>query len=187
MNRFYSMANVTICPGNFVESFGLVPLESVANNTPAVCSLVGGFRNYTNIPAIKLFPFGDIDMAVDNILDCLEISSDDIIKSKDLISNIYSYKNMINGYEKIITSNNAIQQKIIMKNKYNLRLAPWCYIDNDYIYNDYKSEKLFINNIGSVIGDDKTLDARAKELDPDKIKKSKNLGYFIEDYKIEKI
>jgi len=187
MNRFYSLANVTICPGNFVESFGLVPLESVANNTPAVCSLVGGFRNYTDIPAIKLFPFGDIDRAVDNILNCLEISSDDIIKSKDLISHMYSYKNMIYGYEKIITSNNVIQQKIIMKNKYNLRLAPWCYIDNDYIYNDYKSEKLFINNIGSVIGDDKTLDVRAKELDPDKIKKSKDLGYFIEDYKIEKI
>lgn len=187
MKRFYSLANITICPGNFIESFGLVPLESVVNNTPAICSSVGGFRNYTNIPAIKLFPYGDIDSAVDNILDCLEIPSDDIIISKEVISDKYSYKNMISGYEKIITSDSVMRQKISIRNNYNLRLAPWCYIENDYIYNDYKSEKLFLKNIGSVISNNKTLDAKSKELDSDIIKKSIDLGYFIEDYKIENI
>ncbi|MQG09788.1 MAG: hypothetical protein FI675_05170 [SAR202 cluster bacterium] len=66
-------------------------------------------------------------------------------------------------------------------------MAPWCYIENDYIYNDYKSEKLFLKNIGSVISNNKTLDAKSKELDSDIIKKSIDLGYFIEDYKIENI
>ena len=187
MNNLYSLANVTVCPGNFVESFGLVPLESVVNNTPAVCSSVGGFRNYIDIPAIKLFPYGDIDRAVDNILNCLEISLDDIIQSKEVISDKYSYQNMISGYEKIITSNNVVQQKVSIRNKNNLRLSPWCYIENDYIYNDFKYEKLFVKNVGSVISNSKTIDSRSKELDPDTIKKTIDLGYLIEDYEIENV
>ena len=72
--------------------------------------------------------------------------------------------------------------KLIMKCFNNVN-----YIENDYIYNDYKSEKLFLKNIGSVISNNKTLDAKSKELDSDIIKKSIDLGYFIEDYKIEYI
>ena len=187
MDDLYSSASITLCPGNFVESFGLVPLESVINHTPVVCSSVGGFRSYSNIPAIKLFPYGDIDNAVELICDSLETSMDIFFQSKEIISNEYSYTNMISQYEKIITDNNVIHQKIHMKNKNNHKLAPWCSIEKDYIYNDYSSERLYVKNLNSLIKNNNIINIMDNKLNPSDIKKAIDLGYIIQDYQIQQL
>ena len=187
MNDFYSLANVTLCPGNFVESFGLVPLESVVNHTPAVCSSVGGFRSYSDIPAIKLFPYGDIDTAVELILESLDISMDIFSYSKEIIYEKYSYSNMISMYEKIITNNKVIKQKVIIKDKYQKKLAPWCSVEKDYIYNDYSSKRLYVKNLNSLMGVNKIIDILDKKLNPNDINKAIDLGYIVQDYQIEQL
>ena len=63
---------MTLCPGNFIESFGLVPLESLANGTPAICSAVGAFREFYNFEGIRIVPYGDIEGFVNKGIELLE-------------------------------------------------------------------------------------------------------------------
>ena len=68
MAGYYAAGDVTLCVGSFVESFGLVPLESVANGTPAVCAMVGALRQFHDVDGISLVPYGRNELNAEAVL-----------------------------------------------------------------------------------------------------------------------
>ena len=161
MGDFYSSGDLTLCPGDFIESFGLVPLESLANNTPALCSSVGAFRDLRNIPGIELISYGDIKDFVEKGMEIIN-NKDEISKGKNFILSEFSNQKMIDSYvEKITNPNNKEDHdfKYIKSGSDNLYLAPWCSVENDIIYHDYlgwmpkTKDKIRVNDSGELLVD----------------------------------
>lgn len=139
MPSFLSLGDVVICPGNFIESFGLIPLEAIYNGTPVVCYKVGALRELSDIPGIYQVTFGDIDVFVDSILDAININLSSAIEGQEYVRSIYSLNSMINSYEKLFSGEyNTFYRKTISNDL--MGLAPWCHIEDKSIYNDYTSK-----------------------------------------------
>ena len=105
MAEYYSSGDITLCPGNFIESFGLVPLESVANLTPVLCSSVGSLRNYKNISGIEIIPYADVKEFVRKG-ELLLKNKNKVIEGKEQILKKFSLDKMIEKYISAITSPN---------------------------------------------------------------------------------
>jgi|TARA_B110000263_G_scaffold220223_1_gene207950 glycosyltransferase involved in cell wall biosynthesis len=143
MNNYYQTGDLTLCPGNFIESFGLVPLESLANQTPSVCSSVGAFRDLSNFPGIRLAPYNDIEKFVQYGLELLD-QSNEIIMGRNKVLSDYSIDSMIKEYvDNILNPDKELNYK--SNNIYYCKidniiyyLAPWCSIESSKIYHDYK-------------------------------------------------
>ena len=93
MPELYSLGDLTLCIGNFVESFGLIPLESLACKTPVIVSRVGAYR--TNIPeniGIPMVDFGDFDNIVKYAIKILKGNLEiDYVKIKEYIETMFPY------------------------------------------------------------------------------------------------
>jgi len=139
MPDFLSLGDVVICPGNFVESFGLISLEAIYNRTPVVCYKVGALRELYDIPGIYQVTFGDIDVFVDSILDAININESYKTEGQEYVRSNYSLNSMINSYEKLFSGEyNSFHKKTI--SNHLMVLAPWCHIEKKSIYNDYTSK-----------------------------------------------
>lgn len=139
VHRYLSLGDVVINPGAFVESFGLVPLESVLAGTPAVCSRVGALRDLEGIPGLYHVDYGDIDGFVEKIIDAINVDQSTLDDGKDYVETVYSIDSMIDGYDEVMTGSYAKTKKIIL-DEHQLVLAPWCYKNGNFIYNDYSSK-----------------------------------------------
>jgi len=139
MSDFYSSGDLTLCPGDFIESFGLVPLESIANNTPALCSSVGAFRDLRNFPGIEVIPYGDIKKFVEKGTLLLN-NQDKISEGKQIVIDKFSNKKMIDSYVEKFTHPNIKEKHDFNYHQSELNdlyLAPWCSLENNMIYHDY--------------------------------------------------
>ena len=142
MPEYYSSGDLTLCPGNFIESFGIVPLESVANLTPVLCSSVGSLRDYKNISGIEIIPYSDVKEFVRKG-ELLLQNENKIIEGKGQILKNFSLDKMIEKYISAITfPNKKTNEKFSFDYKLELNhktyyLAPWCSIENTKIYHDY--------------------------------------------------
>ena len=164
MSSYLSIGDVVINPGNFIESFGLIPLESIYNQTPVVCYKVGALRDLSEIPGIFQVKYNEIDTFVDSILDAINIDETILIQGKKYIESKYSISNMVKEYEELFLSiNYKKNMKFIIQNK--LTLSPWSYIDSGLIFNDYTSKfynypklfKYFFSTGKSIINTDENL------------------------------
>jgi len=137
MPGYYAAGDVTLCLGSFIESFGLVPVESLASGTPSVCARVGALRQFEGIEGISMVPQADISAAAEAVSTLLEISGDDIESGQATISSRYSFEAMIDGYEKAITGELGSERKVGHGSDEVLELTPWCAVSGDQIYDDY--------------------------------------------------
>ncbi len=139
VHRYLSLGDVVINPGAFVESFGLVPLESVLAGTPAVCSRVGALRDLEGIPGLYHVDYGDIDGFVEKIIEAINIDQSTLDDGKNHVETVYSIESMIDGYDEMMTGSYDKTKKMIL-DEHHLVLAPWCYKNGNFIYNDYSSK-----------------------------------------------
>jgi glycosyltransferase involved in cell wall biosynthesis len=137
MPAYLAAGDVTLNLGRFVESFGLVPIESVVAGTPSISARVGALREFESVPGINLVPYGDRDQAVTAILDSVSDppSLDDV---RAEVSDSYSIEVMVDGYESVITSSDHSRRRVEF-DQHRLALAPWCEIQDGRIWNDYSS------------------------------------------------
>jgi glycosyltransferase involved in cell wall biosynthesis len=137
MPNYYASGDVTLCIGSFVESFGLVPIESVSGGTPAVCARVGALRQFDRIDGVSMVGHGDISAAVDVVISAAQNSAEVVESGRRQISAQYSYAAMISGYEKSITGSLNEVRSISNSSTDQLTLAPWCDVQGSRIYDDY--------------------------------------------------
>ncbi len=141
MPGYLATGDVTLCPGSFVESFGLTPLESVAAGTPAVCSLVGAFREQIGLDGITHVDYGDVMAAAKAVVAAVS-QPFDAVRAASQIMKRYSLAEMRAAYVDLITGElpaASIQHRPVSTPApvENWELAPWCYVSDDRIYHDY--------------------------------------------------
>ncbi len=140
----YAFSDVVLCPGSFVESFGLVPIESVAVGTPAVVSKVGAYRTLSDVPGVHLFSYCDVAVAARIIAECLDCR-DDTTGMRSFIELNFSKADMLSRYIEAITgpippkpeersprlimSPDSIPSRVV--------LVPWCFSEAGRIWDDY--------------------------------------------------
>ncbi|MFC3885051.1 glycosyltransferase family 4 protein [Bacillus songklensis] len=140
MPEIYSIADVTLCIGNFIEAFGYVQIESIACGTPAVVSNVGAQR--TIVPEgyhVAKVDYDDIDAAVQAVLSLLE-EPVNLEKVHSFLDKTYNYEANLSGYEQLITSRARYKGDLSKSEEQQTsqyKLAPWCYISEKGIYHDY--------------------------------------------------
>lgn len=147
MPSLYAFADATLCIGNFIEAFGLVPLESVVAGTPAVCARVGALRDLEGTPGMRFVPYGDMAAAVDAIESVLASEMDSGLV-REAVSARFNLEAMQERYVEAITGRLPASsspkaragvrplEKLAQGRAY--RLAPWCHIESGRIYNDYE-------------------------------------------------
>ena len=139
MPGYYACGDVTLCSGSFVEAFGLVPLESVAAGTPAVCARVGALREHEGVKGVSHFDYGDVEAAVDVIEELLEAVLNPE-EAANPVSSRYSLADMRASYVEAIAgelTDSRSSPAAEPNDKTGLSLAPWCYVKGDRIYHDY--------------------------------------------------
>lgn len=142
MPGYYSAGHVTLCPGSFVEAFGLVPLESVAAGTPAVCAMAGAFREQQGVEGIWHFDYGDISAATDAVIEAVSQPYDAEQAARG-VTGRYDIGRMRAAYVEAVTgalppgAGADTRRTSSATEATGWRLAPWCYQDRDRIYHDY--------------------------------------------------
>jgi glycosyltransferase involved in cell wall biosynthesis len=141
MPGYYAAGDVTLCIGSFVESFGLVPVESVANGTPAVCANVGALRRYSQTDGISMVPFMNFPATANAVLSAVtNPDAADLIESgRFWIATAYSQDKMISEFEDVMTHTIPEKRQIKVSPGNRLKLAPWCYVDGEAVFDDYTS------------------------------------------------
>jgi glycosyltransferase involved in cell wall biosynthesis len=156
MRHIYSLANLTLNLGNFVEAFGLVPLESLLCETPVICTKAGSLRyNLPNLDGVTLINYNDNNQLLEEAKNILKVSSFDFSKIHLYIKTNFNYEEMLMGYTKLF---NGIKKAPPIKVKMNPNkiesyiLSPWCYLLEDSVYDDYLGDyiKLDENTINTL-------------------------------------
>lgn len=137
----YAFGDVTLNPGSFIESFGLVPLESIASGTPAVCARVGALRGLESVPGVSLFDYGDHKSAAELVLESVR-QRERTRDGRDHIRKSYSLSAMRREYVEAITGPlpGAANARRPEADPDKLVLAPWCHVSDDRIWNDYTGQ-----------------------------------------------
>jgi glycosyltransferase involved in cell wall biosynthesis len=178
MPGYYAAGDVTLCPGRFVESFGLVPLESVVAGTPAICSKVGAMREKSGVPGVSLVDYGDIEAAASAVVEAV-IERFDVYEAQRTVRMRYSTDVMKAAYVGAITGKlPAKRTKTRRKESVNWRLAPWCYIDGDRIFHDYLGRFEQFPTIASALSSDSQI-ADTDYMNPDELARARRDGFIV--------
>lgn len=141
MRHIYSLADITLNLGNFVEAFGLVPLESLLCQTPVICTKAGSLRYNLpkNLNGIEIFDYGDKEGIFQGVLKLLNFSNMSFIGTISYIKKNFNYNLMLNKYKKMFESifkSSELKKKKYIESKEYI-LAPWCYLNEKGVYDDY--------------------------------------------------
>ena len=134
----YSFADVTVCPGNFIESFSLVAYESLACGTPVVAAAVGALRDLPDHPGVHLFPWGDAAAGSQATINAAD-GMIDVDGLRAILAQRYSFTTMQRGYVEAITGDAMPADDAPISQGHTYSLAPWCAVSGDRVYHDYES------------------------------------------------
>ncbi|MDA1258767.1 MAG: glycosyltransferase family 4 protein [Chloroflexi bacterium] len=133
----YSFADVTLCPGNFIESFSLVAYESLACGTPVAAAGVGALRYLPDHPDVHTFPYGDAAAAAEASL-AAAAGMEDFAGIRELLTAKYSFPRMQRAYAAAIMGALPESSQNAPSSVDRFSLAPWCAVAGERIYNDYE-------------------------------------------------
>jgi len=144
MPELYSLGNVTLCLGSFVETFGNVAYESLACGTPSVVAKVGVHRTLLPDDMLAKVNYNDIDAAANKAYEILKTRKSTSQETLDFLQTHLDFTKQVNAYASIITHCQK-QPRLQFKKPHidqntQFWLAPWCYLDGNRIFNDYTSD-----------------------------------------------
>ncbi len=144
MPVLYSLGDVTLCLGNFVEAFGNVAYESIACGTPSIVAKVGVHRTMMPDDLIEKVNYGDIDSVFDRVIAISEGKRQNAEESLAYLKSKMNFRRQISSYVNIITNSTKLPPLQFGLPKYNdeqlYLLAPWCYIHGQRIFHDFRGE-----------------------------------------------
>ena len=146
MAEYYSLGKATLCLGNFIEAFGLVPVESILCGTPAIVSRVAAYRHILPEELIAKVDYGDLETAVD-ILEAIITGKSNfekqILEARQFVADNYSPQRTLAAQEQAIANvelTPALPLKYAgpLQSDDTLRIPAWCYASSSGYYNDYQ-------------------------------------------------
>jgi glycosyltransferase involved in cell wall biosynthesis len=150
MPEYYSLGLVTLCLGNYIETFGNVPFESLSCGIPVIVTKVGPFRTTLPDNLVDKIDYGDIKKTVKILLEIIK-RREFIFKEKnerrEFIKRHFGFQRMCQKYANIITNTKKwpplrFKWAGLDYNVEKFQLAPWCYITGQRIYHDFKYKYL---------------------------------------------
>ncbi len=142
MPELYSLGEVTLCLGNIVEAFGNVAYESMACGTPSIVARVGVHRTMMPDDLMSKVNFGDIESAVEEILYILKGHNIVSEKALDYLQEKMDINYQVRAYADIILSCQKRDRlrfaQPIRSDDQAYKLAPWCFLDGDRLYHDFR-------------------------------------------------
>jgi hypothetical protein len=143
MAELYSLGDVTLCLGLFVEAFGNVAYESLACGTPSVVAKAGVHRTQMPDDLIDKIEPGNIEMAAERIVEILQGRPSRYTAIRDFIYANMNVEKQKEGYAQVITSSKKRKRlhfsPMKITENQGFVLAPWCYVEGNQIFHDYKS------------------------------------------------
>lgn len=143
--EYYSLADVTMCIGHCVETFGNTPFESLGCGTPPIVSRVSTYRDLLPDEYIDRVDYGDIEAAAALAHAILSERRRTSPAALSYLKAEFSLEAMVTQFADLIL--NAKKKPPL---RYRLpklgaetlyRLSPWCYISpNRGIYHDFRSD-----------------------------------------------
>jgi len=143
--EYYSLADVTLCIGSYVETFGNTPFESLGCGTVPILSRVATYRDLLPDEHVDRVDYGDIDTAVELAHGILTEKRRTSPETLDYLKSEFSLEKMVTTYADVILN---VQKKA--KLPYSIprltdetcyQLSPWCYVSDQYgIYHDFRYE-----------------------------------------------
>ena len=142
--EYYSLADVTMCIGSYIETFGNTPFESLGCGALPILSRVATYRDLLPDEHIHRVDYGDIEAAAAQAHLILTEKRRTPQATLRYLQSEFSLEAMVARYADVILQ--AVKKprlpyaipKFTGKTRY--RLAPWCYLSEQYgIYHDFRA------------------------------------------------
>jgi glycosyltransferase involved in cell wall biosynthesis len=182
--QYYSLGDVTLSLGSFVESFGNAVYESLGCGTPSVVARIATHRELLPDDLVDKVDFDDTDTAaaiVDQILSTERRTNRETL---DYLKTHYNFVDQLAAYAETIENAQVAKpmkfsSKLITRDT-RFQLAPWCYITQGRIYHDfhadYRADAVLINLLEGGLTIEK---ASAAGIDADTFEAWYREGYIV--------
>ena len=130
--EYYSLADVTLCIGSYVETFGNTPFESLGCGTPPIVSRVGPYRDLLPDEHIARVDYGDIEATAALAHEILSEGRRTSPATLRYLQSEFSQEAMVAAYADVILG--ARKKPPLhyrmpqLSDDTRYRLAPWCFI-----------------------------------------------------------
>lgn len=139
MPEYYSLGDVTFAIGNYVETFGNTPYESLACGTPVIAARVGPYREM--LPEDVLVDYDDIEATAQKAANILQNKLSVADSIMNWLHENFQQQAMVEAYADIILNTKKrggmTYHFTPITQGTRFVLAPWCYISDNRIYHDF--------------------------------------------------
>ncbi|MCU0511783.1 MAG: glycosyltransferase family 4 protein [Anaerolineae bacterium] len=142
MPAYYSLGGLTLAVGNYVETFGNTPYESLACGTPVIAARVAAYRDM--LPEACLVDYGDVAEAARRAAGLLR---DRQRTSPDVLAWLHTHfaqADMVQAYAEVILNAQKLPPLPYRPRPLDAttvyRLAPWCSLTRQGIYHDFRGD-----------------------------------------------
>jgi glycosyltransferase involved in cell wall biosynthesis len=142
--EYYSLGQVTLALGSFVESFGNAVYESLGCGTPSVVARISSHREILPEGLVDKVDFNDHETAAQLAADIIREKRRTSRATLDYLHAHYRVEDQLQRYANVILNAQVADElryqftPITAKTRY--MLAPWCYQAKMGIYHDYKAD-----------------------------------------------
>ena len=142
--EYYSLADVTMCIGNCVETFGNTPFESLGCGTLPIVSRVAAYRDLLPDEHIDRVDYGDIDQAAALAHRILSERRRTSAATLRHLKAEFSLQAMVSRFADVIlkaVKKPSLQYRLPKLDADTIyQLAPWCYISRSRgVYHDFRA------------------------------------------------
>jgi len=143
--EYYSLADVTLCIGSYVETFGNTPFESLGCGTPPIVSRVGPYRDLLPDEHIARVDYGDIEATAALAHEILCERRRTSPATLRYLEAEFSQEAMVTAYADLILGARKRPPLPYRLPQYTdktlYRLAPWCFIAPERgIFHDFRGD-----------------------------------------------
>ncbi len=142
--EYYSLGDVTLSLGWFVESFGNAVYESLGCGTPSVVARIATHRELLPDELVDKVDFGDAETAADIVDEILSTERATSTETLDYLKVHYNFTDQLESYAETIEHAKvaepmAFQPQTITETT-GFTIAPWCYVTGNRIYHDFRAD-----------------------------------------------
>jgi glycosyltransferase involved in cell wall biosynthesis len=141
MPEYYSLGQLTVSLGSYVETFGNVAYESLGCGTPTIVARVGPNRDLLPAPLVDAVDYGDVDTAAEMAADIIRSRRRTPDATMRYLHETFSLDRMVSAYADVIL-NASNREELAYRHTpldgaTRFILAPWCYLASRGVYHDF--------------------------------------------------